>query len=95
LAHGGPWAPWLWGVSEEPNDIRHVGYQFYSVFSTENKYRVAIPLRFHIRLPHDGPWGSGGPLGEVFEEPNDKRHIGYQFHLVLSTENEDMSGTPL
>ena len=26
--------------SKEPNDIRHVGNQFYSDFRTENKYRV-------------------------------------------------------
>ena len=26
--------------SKEPNDIRHVGYQFYSDFRNENEYRV-------------------------------------------------------
>ena len=34
-----------WEVSKEPNDIRHVGYQFYSDFSTENEYRVNTPLK--------------------------------------------------
>ena len=43
-----------WKVSKESNDIRHVGYQFYSVFSTENESRVDIYLRFQIRLPQGG-----------------------------------------
>ena len=50
-------------VSGEPNDIRHVGYQFYSIFSTENKYRVKAPLKFQIRLPQSDPWGSRVSLG--------------------------------
>ena len=52
--------PWPWEVSKEPNDIRHVGYQFYSVFCTENESRVATFLRFRIRLPWGGPWASLG-----------------------------------
>jgi hypothetical protein len=48
-------------VSGEPNDIRHVGYQLYSDFSTENKYRVKAALKFQIRLPQGDPWGSRGP----------------------------------
>jgi hypothetical protein len=51
-----------WKVSKEFNDITLVGYQFYSVFSTENESRVDTYLRFQIRLPQGGPWGSGGPL---------------------------------
>ena len=58
---GVPGPPWK--VSKEYNDIRHVGYQFYSVFSTENESRVDIYLRFQIRLTQGGPWGSQGPLG--------------------------------
>ena len=54
--------PQLWGVSEEPNDIRHVGYQFYSVFRTENEYRVKT-FKFLIRLPQGDPWASRGPPG--------------------------------
>jgi hypothetical protein len=38
--------PWPWEVSKEPNDIRHVGYQFYSVFCTENEYKVKTYLKF-------------------------------------------------
>ena len=30
-------------VSEEVNDIRHIGYQFHPVFGTENKYKVTQP----------------------------------------------------
>ena len=55
MAHGGPGVPGSpWKVSEESNDIRHVGYQLYSVFSTENESRVDIYLRFQIRLPQGG-----------------------------------------
>ena len=61
MAHGGPGAPLK--VSKEYNDIGHVGYQFYSVFSTENETRVDIYLIIQIRLPQGGPWGSWGPLG--------------------------------
>ena len=61
MAHGVSGSPWK--VSKESNDIRHVGYQFYSVFSTENESRVDIYLRFQIRLTQGGPWGSQGPLG--------------------------------
>ena len=43
--------------------IRHVGYQFYSDFSTENEYRVHTP-KFRIRLPWGGPLGfPRSPLG--------------------------------
>jgi hypothetical protein len=52
-----------WEVSKELNGIRHVGCQFYSVFSTENESRVDTSLRFQIRLPWGSPWGSLGPLG--------------------------------
>ena len=52
-----------WKVSKEFNDITLVGYQFYSVFSTENESRVDTYLRFQIRLTQGGPWGSQGPLG--------------------------------
>ena len=58
---GVPGPPWK--VSKEFNDITLFGYQFYSVFSTENEYRVDIYLRIKIRLPQVGPWGSQGPLG--------------------------------
>ena len=34
-----------WEVSKELNGIRHVGCQFYSVFSTENESRVDTSLR--------------------------------------------------
>ena len=48
-------------VSKEFNDITHVGYQFYSIFRNENESRVVKYIRFQIRLPHGGPWGSRGP----------------------------------
>ena len=51
----GPVAPWQ--VSKEPEDIGHVGYQFYSDFCTENEYRVNNPLKFQIRRP----WAPGRP----------------------------------
>ncbi len=47
-------------VHEEPNYVMHVGYQFYSDFSTENEYRVKTPLKFQIRLPWGSPWASLG-----------------------------------
>ena len=62
MTHGRPWVQGRpWEVSKEPNDTRHVGYQFYSDFSTENKYRVntQLKLKFWIRLPWGdppGPW---------------------------------------
>ena len=46
-----------WKVPKESDDMRHVGYQFYSVFSTEIESRVDTYLRFQIRLPQGGPWG--------------------------------------
>ncbi len=52
-------------VYDESTDIRHVGYQFYSIFSTENEYKVKIYLRFQIRLPWGSPGasrGQGAPL---------------------------------
>ena len=64
--HGGSSGP-LWGVSEEPNDISHVGYQFYSNFSSENVYRVNTPMRV---------WEPRGPFMGVSKEPNDIRHFG-------------------
>jgi hypothetical protein len=93
---GGTGAP-LWEVSKEPNDARHVGYQFYSHFSTENKYRVNTPLEFQIRLPPGGPWGSMGPeapLVGVFKEPNYITHVGYQFYSDFRTEKEYRINTP-
>jgi hypothetical protein len=33
----------LGGVFKEPNDITHVGYQFYSDFRTEKEYRINTP----------------------------------------------------
>ena len=52
-----------YGITIEHKNRRHIGYQFYSVFSTENESRVDIYLRIQIRLPQGGPWGSRGPLG--------------------------------
>ena len=52
---GVPGPPWK--VFKESNDIGHVGYQFYLVFSTENESRVVTYLRSQIRLPQGGPWG--------------------------------------
>jgi hypothetical protein len=62
-------------VSGEPNDIRHVGYQFYTDFSTENKYRVKAPLKFQISLTQGNPWGSRGPGSPLrgLQKPNDAR----------------------
>ena len=62
MAYGGPWFEGSLGRSPN-NNIRDIGYQFYSVFSTENESRVDIYLRFQIRLTQGGPWGSQGPLG--------------------------------
>ena len=64
LPHGGPWGSRgpPWEVSKESNDIRHVGYQFYSVFSTENESRVDTYLKFQIRVLQGDPWGSRVPL---------------------------------
>ena len=65
---GIPGSSWpSWEVSKELNGIRHVGYQFYSDFCTENESRVAKSLRFLIRLPQGGPWGSKDP-GALFLE---------------------------
>ena len=61
IPSGGPLNRGPERVSGKPNDIRHVGYQFYSDFSTENKYRVKAALKFQIRLPQGDPWGSRGP----------------------------------
>ena len=56
-------------------NMRHVGYQFYSVFSNENKSRLDTSLRFQIRLQQGDPWGSLGPLGEgVSKEPDNIRY---------------------
>ena len=57
---GVPGPPWK--VSKKSNDVILVGYQFYSVFSTQNESRVDTYLRFQIRLPQGCPWGSRGPL---------------------------------
>ena len=86
MVHGGPWAP-LEGL-QIINDIRHVGYQLYSVFSTENESRVDTYLRIQIRLPQGGQWEISGPPWKVLKESNDMRHVGYQFYSVFSTENE-------
>ena len=84
-----------WKVPKESNDMRHVGYQFYSVFSTENESRVDTYLRFQIRLPQGGPWGSRGPLGRSPKYLINIRHVGYQFYSVFSTENKSRVDTSL
>ena len=61
-------------------NIMHVGYQFYSVFSTENKSRVDTSLRFQIRLQQGDPWGSLGPLGRGGGKDVFKR----TYHLTLA-----------
>ena len=53
-----------WKVPKEFNDITLVGYQFYSVFSTENESSVDTYLKLQNRLPQGGPWGSRAPSGE-------------------------------
>ena len=93
MVHGGPWAP-LEGL-QIINDIRHVGYQFYSVFSTENESRVDTYLRFQIRLPQGGPWGSRVPLGRSPKYLINTRHVGYQFYSVFSAENKSCVDTSL
>ena len=40
------------------------------------------PLRFQRRLPQGSPWGSH------FKELNDTRHFGYQYHSILSSDNQ-------
>ena len=40
------------------------------------------PLRFQRRLPQGSPWGSH------FKELNDTRHVGYQYHSILSSDNQ-------
>ena len=77
-----------WEVSKESNDIRHVGYQFYSVFSTENESRVDTYLKFQIRVLQADPWGSRVPLGRSPNYLINIRHVGYQFYSVFSTENK-------
>jgi hypothetical protein len=71
------------GSSENLMKVRHVGYQFYSDFCNENKYRVST-LKFQIRLPWGGvsgyPRGSSKNLMKV-------RHVGYQFYSDFSNEN--------
>ena len=62
MAYGGPLFEGSLGRSPN-NNIRDIGYQFYSVFSTENESRVDMYLRIQIRLPKGGPWGSRGSLG--------------------------------
>ena len=92
MTHGSPEVQGCpWGVSKKPNDARHFGYQFYSDFSTENKYRVNTPLEFQIRLPPGGPWGSMGPeapLVGVFKEPNDITHNKYKVKTPLKLSNK-------
>ena len=90
---GVPGSPWK--VSKESNDIRHVGYQFYSVFSTENESRIDTYLRLQIRLPQGGPWGSRGPLGRSPKYLINIRQVGYKFYSVFSTENKSRVDTPL
>ena len=65
MTHGRPWVQGCpWEVSKEPNDTRHIGYHFHSIFCTENEYKVAQPLGVHIRCPRGVPcasrvlWGS-------------------------------------
>ena len=93
MAHGGPGAPLK--VSKEYNDIGHVGYQFYSVFSTENESRIDTYLRFQIRLPQGGPWGSRGLLGRSPKYLINIRQVGYKFYSVFSTENKSRVDTSL
>ena len=91
MTHGGPEVQGPpWGVSQKPNDARHVGYQFYSDFSTENKYRVSTPLKFQIRLPLGGPWWFMGPEAplEVSKEPNDITHNKYKVKTPLKLSNK-------
>ena len=45
-------------VSEELNDIGHIGFRFHSIFCTENEYKVAQTLGVHIRRPRGVPWAS-------------------------------------
>ena len=92
-----------WGSPEAPlggfqrtyvMNIRHVGYQFYSDFSSENEYRVNTP-KFRIRLPWGGQ--SGFPRGPLERSPNKLmkiRHVGHQFDSDFSTENEYRVNTP-
>ena len=56
IPQGGPWRSRdpLGRTPKYLINIRHVGYQFYSVFSTENKSRVDTSLGFQIRLPLGG-----------------------------------------
>ena len=52
VLQGNPWGSRV-PLGRSPNyliNIRHVGYQFYSVFSTENKFCVNTSLRFQISL---------------------------------------------
>ena len=60
-----------WYVTKVPEK-----YQFYSVFSTENKSRVDTSLKFQFRLQQGDQWGSLGPLGGmgVAKEPNNIRY---------------------
>ena len=90
MAHGGLRPPWK--VSKESNDIALVGYQLYSVFSTENESRIDIYLRFQIRFQQGGPWESRvkGPLGRFPKHLINIRHVGYQFYTVFSTENKSL-----
>ena len=64
MAHGIPGSRCPLGRSPKYLiNVRHVGYQFYSFFSTENKSMVDTSIRFQIRLQQGDPWGSLGPLG--------------------------------
>ena len=82
---GVPGPPWK--VPKESDDMRHVGYQFYSVFSTENESRVDTS-NISNQAPTGWPMGSLGPRppqgvgGGVFisNEPND---IGYYSGLDM------------
>ena len=65
MAHGDPKLRGPLGRSSKYLiDIRHVEYQFYSIFSTENKSRVDTYLRFQIRLQQVYPWGPWATLWE-------------------------------
>ena len=46
------------GVYEEPNDTRHIEYQFHSVFCTENEFKVANLYK----APTGCPMGVQGPI---------------------------------
>ena len=76
-------------VSEDPNEIRHVGYQF-SQFSalkmnTRSKHIQNFESDSH-GVAHGGPCVQGPPW-EVSKDSYDIGHVGCQFYSVFCTEN--------